>query len=291
MKMSRFNFNIFSTFLLSFCCFLHGQEDPPEYTNYWNRMMNNSRLQTEQYIREMLYLPEISSNPSIVPWIWDKTYQTDPEHSNVLISWCGSSYACPYYVMSIGTNKTDWKVVKTRDSFEVFAKHGGIGRYPMLVGDIRLYMVEDTIRLTYVAFEGKLQTYHYAQLFYDDGLDALYVLQDHIFKMEISHEVGVRSQKNWSPFVYDFQNNPRVKQLDALLESYSVRPNSIPIRRNGTENLFVYSINPHRIVHGNESAEHGVVKMHTVSSSEVILPEGNEMSFALCFDVMCCGVL
>jgi hypothetical protein len=59
----------------------------------------------------------------------------------------------------------------------------------------------------------------------------------------IDHEVGVHHQKNWSPFIFEINDDHR-------------------------ENLFIYGVHPHRIVFVNESLDVGVNKVHTVAMTE-----------------------
>ncbi len=148
-------------------------QNDPTYQLFWDKLHNNSR-DNQQYIKEVILLPWVYANPSIISWIWDD----DPLHKKVLISWCGKSYACPYMVMTMGPELKDWTVVKPKDNFEIFDAHGGKNRQPFLVDDIRLYAINDTIRITYCTnIRQGLQHYNYAQLFYDKVLDALYILR------------------------------------------------------------------------------------------------------------------
>lgn len=241
---------------------VQGQEDPPQYTQWIDYLYNISAKQ-EHYVITTFKLPEVIANPSIIPWVYDN----DPNHPYVLISWCGGGYSCPYYVTSFGKTQEEWKKVKNTDNFEVFSDHTPTWRQPFKGGDIRLYMVDGTIRITYVMQVGKFQCFYWAQLYYSHALDALYILHPGN-KANIEEEAGQRSQKNWSPFVYDFSNNHQLTDKN--------NPNGI--RRNGSENLFIYSVNPHRIVVGNESMNDGQVKMHTVARSEVVLSKSETVT-------------
>jgi len=248
------------SFLVTLLYSVSAQNDPT-YQLFWDKLHNNSR-DNQQYIKEVIPLPWVYANPSIIPWIWDD----DPLHQKVLISWCGGSYACLYIVTTMGPEVSNWTLVKPRDNFEIFDAHGGKNRQPFLVGDIRLYVINDTIRITYCTSIRKgLQHYNYAQLFYDKTLDALYVLRPPN-EVNIEHEVGGISQKSWSPFIYDF-NKPH---------DYAHLNNGV-VPGGGMENLFVYSVNPHRIVHGNESISQGVVKFHTITSSEAKRLDGGNI--------------
>lgn len=263
------------------------QDDPPEYTKFYDNLYSMSIHQTYTFIYDVFQLKDIKLNPSITPWLYDD----DPMHPNILISGCDrSGYACSYYVMSIGKYENDWTIVKQKDYFECFTTHGGVGRKPLKVEDIRLYKVGDSTRITYVyVHDTHHQYYHSSQLYYDKKLDALYILDGNRNRMSIEHEVGVKSQKNWSAFTYKFKNHTIQHTNDTITSIaegnsslYNVRANDTIATRNGhiyremvidNENLFVYSYQPHRIIHGNESMHIlGHTQMHTVSISEIISP-------------------
>ena len=83
----------------------------------------------------------------------------------------------------------------------------------------------------------------FGDLHFDPSSDVLY-MQTPATRMTIDHEMGQRHQKNWSPFQFQM---PRLGEL---------------------ENLFIYSVHPHRVVLVNETVEVGVKKVHTLSVTE-----------------------
>eukprot|EP01036_Dinobryon_divergens_P022657 gene22658-30937_t len=147
--------------------------------------------------------------------------------------------------MSIGNGTEPWKVVKAPDRYLEYLKTpDGEGRQPLVAGDARIYRDGNKLLLTYVDGnpETRLMVQKFGDLSYNSSLDCIYILLP-ATRMSIDHEVGVRHQKNWSPFIFEINDDHR-------------------------ENLFIYGVHPHRIVFVNESLDVGVNKVHTVATTE-----------------------
>ena len=92
-----------------------GENDPPDYAEHLRKLMNISERQMEKYITHVWKLPEATSNPSIQHWLFDY----EPNHPNLVMSWCSGVYSCKYMVFSVGNlstnlwkNPENWKIMK-----------------------------------------------------------------------------------------------------------------------------------------------------------------------------------
>jgi len=92
--------NRFHTKLLVKCW---GENDPPDYAEHLNNLMNISEKQMNSFITTAWKLPEVTSNPSVQHWLFDN----EPNHPNFVISWCSGTYSCKYMVFSTGSK--DWQ--------------------------------------------------------------------------------------------------------------------------------------------------------------------------------------
>eukprot|EP01031_Cornospumella_fuschlensis_P029313 gene29313-35387_t len=155
--------------------------------------------------------------------------RSPPEHfPDVVIAWYNGRLGICYVVMSTGPNESDWKVVKNMDQIEVINPSELSARHRLSGNDPRLYLHNHHLYVEYFsAVPGTRRDFMlYAdRLFYDKSIDALYV-QPPQKQLNIDPEMGRHvPQKNWMAFEFHHAKGNR------------------PIL------LYVYSINPHRVVH------------------------------------------
>ena len=150
-----FILNLFAKFIQS----SWGEGDPPGYKENYQKLMAIGERQTKDFIIGAWRLPvEINSNPSIQAWMFDNV----PGKPNVMITWCGNKYSCKYIAFTTGALDSEewkdyknWAIYHPIDSIEIFNAHNsnGVGRKPLLAGDIRLYRIDDQLRMVYVTSE------------------------------------------------------------------------------------------------------------------------------------------
>jgi hypothetical protein len=238
--------------LFYFCAFFlgrgssWGEYDPPDYAENLNKLMNISEVQSKAFLFSTWQLPDVTSNPSIHAWIYGSAYRSDSSTTKeYIISWL--RYECLYKIVSYreGENISDvnsWDLDSDVKHFEIWDDHSGNSRSILLgAADIRIYEVDQRLRMIYV-YGGNLQYLSSSELFYNSETDSVYILNRASNRLDIEHEMGIRQQKNWSPFEFSFGQV--------------------------TDDLFIYSIHPHIIVYANESLDSGWRKASTVAQSE-----------------------
>jgi len=161
-------------------------------------------------------------------------------------------------VVSTGKSEDDWKVLKNFDTLEIFDNVDGKGRRPFPgARDPRIYYIPNSksLRMGFwiIGHDKRTQEQHYIDVHYNVKMDSLYVLLPSI-RLHLAHEVGHKHQKNWSPFIYNHYSASEKRSLNLSSNESNVIDNAKAGSSNHTQiNFFIYSIHPHRIVHGNES--------------------------------------
>ncbi|RYH29705.1 hypothetical protein EON65_07580 [archaeon] len=180
---------------------------------------------------------------------WHLTQPTQSkavQYGDVILAWYIGYYATMYVIMSTGPAKVNWKVIKDLDAVEILDPSLPCQRNGFISLDPRLYLHNRHLYIEHFRQVGKRHYVLYAdRLHYNASFDALHV-HPPVRQFVVEGELGSRPQKNWAAF--EFQPNRHTKS-------------SI---------LYVYSINPHRILH-QHCVEHTVnLNMTTVSLTEYV---------------------
>ena len=255
-------------FIFFLCLFLRSHsgelsKDDPEYEYYshYNPLMIISAQQTKSFIINSFKIPHISCrtsycNPSMTPWYFTKIGSDDNSKSPpFFVTWSNDDKRWGNYYMIIQFDKdgNNLIVLKNPDTFEIFDDSTGAGRRPFnceAARDMRIYSIphsathdssHDNHRQYRIAYWSnsptRMMEQRFTNVYYSQSMDALYVLQP-FTKIDGEHEFGHKHEKNWSPFLH----------LNNVSGAY--------------DNLFVYSIFPHRIVHPSKSA-HNITQGYT----------------------------
>ena len=236
-----------------------------DYQDYLWRLFNASARQNagakDAFILECFFIPYASNAPGMTPWLYsDPRYPHNNPNTtgrpNVLIAWRPMVYSLNYIVMTSGPSKKDWQIIKPLDAImRQPALDNSQQNTFYLAADPRLFPSPPSAsipqssatssanqmasRFIYSCqFHGVHCKMCYSDLHYiykdvqgKGPQDALVVVPPiHHLKPPLDCNTTDCNphwpQKNWSPFYYT------PPQGRAVL-------------------LYIYSVNPHRILHGS----------------------------------------
>lgn len=249
MQLNWLNLFLCVIFLLS-CPVTMVEADTPEYMEHMVHVIKLSKVQQSTFLMGSWRIPSVSMNAGMDDWHYglpDSIAHTPSiGYPDVVIAWYAGRLGVCYLIMSTGPSESDWKVVKQTDQVEVINPADLNGRRTLRpANDPRLFIHNHHLYIDYFVapLDSKRDFSLYAdRLYYDKAIDALYI-QPPAKLLSIEKELGHLAQKNWMPFEYHHaKGNRRIL-------------------------LYVYSINPHRVVH-MQSLQGNVLNMSTLSITQ-----------------------
>lgn len=222
--------------------------DPPEYNRFMDQFLAITNRQ--KYYIDVFPLPAmVSWNAAIIPWsllerdISNKSSDINSASNSIprdkkelLITWFTRD-GCAYIGMSYGRHANEWKITRPLQYIQSFYDSYGAEKANFLGGDMRLYQGRDgTVGGIYTMEKAGRYSMYITSFYYNNTRNIVYQKQPS-YLLDPSHEVGVQPQKNWMSFIY----KPTVNTTS------NTEYNSLFLD-NKEVNLFIYSINPHRIV-------------------------------------------
>lgn len=273
--------------VIVFCVFaVLVRGDDPVYERAMNRIFNTSALQTRLFIRDTWPILNANWNTAMCIWPFDSNYTTD--HPNILLAWGRSAVGTNVVLMQPhGHGKENWKFL--RDLHGLVNLEGG-GQYnkslaaPVNVPDTRLFFFRDELRFHTVRNFGdgngnsNRQALIYGKIGYDELSGKLFIRYNKALRLMIDDEMGKQQQKNWSPFQYDYLLQTKASTNNVSITSNPTRFNERYLTKKELKadnqysvQLFVYGIDPHRIVYGSNLVDnylsHGFNKDELVNAS------------------------
>lgn len=201
------------------------------------------------------------------------------------------------HVDFIGYNWIDrktWKTIKNKDFIEI--TDATFSWRSNLIGeDARIFCFQEELFIVYNIHAGHFKQLYYGKIHYNKAMDMAYVLHPahHVL---YQNEVLVKHEKNWTPFEYCPNANKCTFVDGCLIRNHQrsgVVDRKTTTRFAGYEAtdqstlLFIYSIQPHRIVmltpyngshvpeaypiHGNAKVDHS--KSSVVNSQTVFITD------------------
>lgn len=242
--------------------------DPPDYVRHHHELYNISYKET--YIGEIVGPWEgVTWNMAFSIMHPNNFYNATPcfESSSPLVLYVfssgrlGSNYFFSDTYRSTHNNiSTTPRIIEWGTSHIELVSHDGMSSAVIEMDDCRLFQFRDKVYTAFVGVgAGGLQSLYLGELNYNCSSKKLLVSD--VFRLSTEHEMGRRHEKNWAAWTYHNSSHPQL--ASEIL-------------------LFSHSINPHRIVHGNETFDTSPTgstfhfdrtrRVHTVAVTEMINP-------------------
>jgi hypothetical protein len=254
--------------------------DDPVYVRSMEHIFNVSAEQTRRFIKDTWPIFNANWNTAMSLWPYDANYTTD--HPNMLFAW-GRSGQGTNLVLATPQRARKWVFLKDLHGLvSVDGKFNMSLAGPLNVPDTRMFFFRDEFRFHMVRnfndgnWNANRQGLVYGKFSYDEPSGKLYVHFNKALRLMIDAEMGKSQQKNWSPFQYDYLLKANNKNITITPNPTRFNERYLTKKELNANNqysvqLFVYSIDPHRIVYGSNLVDnylsHGFSKEQLINAS------------------------
>jgi predicted GH43/DUF377 family glycosyl hydrolase len=226
------------------------EEPEAIYAKNLEKLHNISDSQT--FIESTFRLNNVWVNPSVI------------RYNDVALVVYRLGFSKKDHIAFMYFNPKTWEIIKSPDIIE-FCGTEDKNRlwdcdrhWPVVAEDSRIFYSNGNLHIVYNINRGEHKKIYYARVYRNETRDQTYIF-DPSYLLDCTHEIGMRHQKNWSPFDYSPNN---------INNTNNTNNNNNNIEKNIL--YFIYSINPHRImsISTNENTS-GIAKAETKYITEI----------------------